>query len=179
MKLIINYDLMNEITCAKTGFNVQRFANKMEIYFRTTTALTLLTLFQVRDLPYGSMISSAIYATSLFGCSELALKSFTKEKAEARLRNLASSHTKINIYTDSDSIKKAYLYKTQYKIVREEKATLQQNKYIMLPTTGTFNADEVSLLQEHNIGSREYVLSIGEPKKSHRKVLSHVFSRQM
>lgn len=180
MKLIINYDLINEINKANTGIDFQRLSTKSGIYLGTITTLNLTTFALGQGVNPIGLTTGIFYAAFIFGGSELALRSINTQQAENRLRNLSSSLTKINIYTDTESIKKARLYKTKYKVVRTDgKTFLQQNKYIMLPTDGTFNADEVSLLQEHNIGAREYVLSMGEPKKAHSKSLSKVFARQM
>lgn len=179
MKLIINYDLVNEIRKANTGFNLQRFSEKMILFLGATTPVNLILLSQGHEAAIRSSIFGIVHAITLFGGSELALKNFTKQHADFRLNNLASSLTNINIYTNVDSIKKARLYKTQYKLIHEEKPAVQQNKFIMLPTTGSFNADEVSLQQEHIIGAKEYVLSIGEPKKANSKVFANAFARQI
>lgn len=159
MKLVTNYDLMNEIVKANKGFNLKRFTAKMGAYMGLMGMVSLSN-----DSPY-FFVGSAIYATLYFSISEWILKSFNKQSADMKLNTLASSLKKINIYTDTELIKKAYLYKTQFKVIHDNKVCLQQNKYIMLPTNGSLNADEVSLLQEHTVGSREYVLSMGTPKK--------------
>lgn len=177
MKIVINYDLVNEIFQANTGINLKRVAGKMELYMGIIAALDLTEFVATQKINPMSIVSGIIYGTIVFGGSEFATKGFNKSAAENRLRNLASSLSKINIYTDTDSIKNAHLYKTQYKLVRDDKTAIQQNKYIMLPTTGTLNADEVSLLQEHIIGSGEYALSIGEPKKADSKVLYRALAR--
>lgn len=180
MKLIINYDLINEIAIANTGINMKRFMAKMELNMGIITAINLITLASSQTTMPNTFISGLINGTIIFGGSELITREFNKEIAETRLRKLASSLGTINIYTDSDLLKEGKLYKTQYKIVREnDKTALQQNKYIMIPTTGNFNANEVSLHQEHNIGSREYILSMGEPKKAYSKSLSSSFAKQI
>lgn len=179
MKLIINYDLVNEIFKANTGFNLKRFNYKIGIYLGTLTALNIPNLILSQHIQPTILPCNLLTAIFIFGGSELALKSFTEQEANFRLNSLASSLSKINIYTNTEAIKKAHLYKTQYKIVRGAKPVIQQNKFITLPTSGSFNADEVSLQQEHTIGSKEYVLSIGEPKKAHNKVTSNVFARQI
>ena len=49
---------------------------------------------------------------------------------------------------------------------------LMQEKYVFVPAYGFDGKEkEVSLLQEHEIGSRTYVLSVGEPEKQYRRVL--------
>lgn len=178
MKLIINYDLINEITTANTGINIKRFMAKTELNMGIITALNLSTFIATGEAMPMTFITGLINGTFIFGGSELILREINKEIADERLRKLASSLKTINIYTDADLIKEGKLYKTQYKLVKDNKPIIQQNKYIMIPTNGNLNANEVSLLQEHNIGSREYVLSIGEPKKSYSKSYSTNLSRQ-
>lgn len=176
MKLVINYDLINEINKANTGINLKRFNTKMGIYLSTITALNLSTLPITDEINIPAYLFGLTYALILYGGTELITKNFNKYEANDRLNSLASSFSKINIYTDADSIKNAYLYKTKYKLVRYDKSGILQTKFIMLPTTGTLNADEVSLQQDHIIGSREYVLSIGEPKKETSKILSRAIA---
>ncbi len=179
MKLIINYDLMNEIIKANKGFDLKRFNSKMELFIGIVSAVNLTTFFATERLSPTGMILDLLYGAFVFGSSEVISKDFNQMIADKRLNSLSSSLTKINIYTSLENIKQARLYKTQYKISHDEKVAIQQNKFFMLPTDGTFNADEVSLLQEHTIGTNEYVLSMGEPKKAHSKVFSKALSRQM
>lgn len=171
MKLVINYDLMNEIVRANRGFDVKKFSKKMGT-FMGFVGVTSLTIANPLFFAW-----NAIYGTLLYGGTELIFKNITKQNADMKLNILASSLKKINIYTDIELIKKAYLYKTQFKVIHDDKAYLQQNKFIMLPTNGSLNADEVSLLQEHIVGSNEYILSIGSPKKTFKKISSGVLAR--
>lgn len=178
MKLVINYDLINEINNANTGINIKRISAKMGIYMGTLLTLNIAAALAGSETAPTNITFGIVNGIIIFGGSEFALKEFTKKAAEKRLRTLAPSLSKINIYTDLESLKSARLYKTQYKIVKDEKPSIMQTKFIMLPTTNTLNADEISLQQEHNLGSKEYVLSIGEPKKSESKILSKVLSSQ-
>lgn len=57
----------------------------------------------------------------------------------------------------------AYKYKTEYEIDSHSKIPLLvQKKYINIPSN---DDKEVSLLQEHVIGSHTYTLSKGKPSK--------------
>lgn len=178
MKLIINYDLINEISNANTGINIKRIYAKMGIYMGTLLTLNIAATLAGSESAPTNITFGIVNGIIIFGGSEFALKDFTKEAAEKRLRTLVPTLSKINIYTDLDSLKSARLYKTQYRIDKDEKPSIIQTKFIMLPTTNMLNADEVSLQQDHKIGSKEYVLSIGEPKKSESKILSKVLSSQ-
>ncbi len=173
MKLIINYDLVNEIRMANTGINLQRIKEKMIIYFGTVSFLDLSVLLTGGDLNHFNIFPGVLYAATMFTTPELILKRLNKELAEQRLSSLSSKLHSINVYTDPDMIKKARLYKTRYELkMNDNKPVIKQNKYIMLPTTGYLNNDEVSILQEHDMFSRDYILSIGEPKKKQNKVLA-------
>lgn len=179
MKLIINYDLVNEILKANTGIDWKNFSLKMGIYSGVITTTCLTTLACGNDMPLTFFPRSILQGLFYFGTPELLCKKYNIESANLKLKNLASSLTSINIYTSTEAIKSARHYKTQFKLIRDEKKAIQQNKFLMLSTDGTFNADEISLQQEHIIGSKEYVLSIGEPKKAQSKATLTAFSRQI
>lgn len=179
MKLIINYDLVNEILKANTGIDWKRFSWKMGLYSGAITTTCLTTLALGNDMPHEFFSHGILQGIFYFGAQEFLWKKYNAESADLRIKNLASSLKSINIYTNTEAIKKARHYKTQFKLIHDEKHAIQQNKFLMLPTDGSFNADEVSLQQEHMIGSKEYVLSIGEPKKAQSKVTLTALSRQI
>lgn len=178
MKLVINYDLINEIKKANTGINFKRFYIKQGIYTGTMIAVNLSSFIARHELVPSTIYFGIPYGLFVFGSSEFLSRNLNKREADFKISQLASSLSKINIYTDAESLKNAELYKTQYKLVRDKKIAIQENKFMMIPTNSTLNADKISLQQEHVIGSDEYVLSIGEPKRSENKVLSKAMYRQ-
>ncbi len=163
MKISINYDLMNEIRTANTGFNLKRYVTKMGIYAGIISALS--TTGSITDgLLFGITFTAPYYAIW-----ELITSPINKQIACERLEELSSLLQKINVYTSPDLLKQATAYKTQYEVSKENSTLPEiiQKKYIMVPTNGFFNSDETSLQQEHTIGFKQYVLSIGTPKKSY------------
>lgn len=178
MKLVINYDLINEIKKAKTGINFKRFNEKLGIFSSIVLALNLTHLAIAHEVAPTNIAYGLPYALILYGGTEYATRDQNKKEADIRLKSLESSLTKINIYTDSESLKNAKLYKIKYKLVRDKNPAIEQTKFIMIPTSGTLNPDEISIQQEHIIGTDEYILSIGEPKKSESKVLSKILAKQ-
>ena len=74
----------------------------------------------------------------------------------------------LNVKTDYELLLESELYKKEYKIQVNEKKLpyIAESKYIMVPTH-SFNGNmtETSILQEHVVGSKKYVLSLGSPKK--------------
>lgn len=92
-----------------------------------------------------------------------------------QLKVLVSSLRKINVNTDYDLLLKSYNYETKYKIEFNESfiPRLKQEKFIMVPVHELGEEKEVSLVQEHIVGSMSYSLSYGSPQKALRYVLSH------
>lgn len=178
MKLVVNYDLMNEIIKANSGFDLKRFSSKMGIFIGVMGVTDGIALaVGGRDVSSLNIPFAALQGILIFGSTEVLLARLNKAEADYRLRNLASSLTKINIYTDSDALKEAKLYSTRLKVLHDGGVALKQDKYFKLRTTGSFNADQISLRQEHIIGTRDYELSIGEPNKVFSKVSSKALAR--
>ncbi len=180
MKLIINYDLLDQIRMSNTGISLQRIKMKMGLYLGAIGFTNLMVLMMHGNIPSNLNLPSAVLiGTWFYVVPEIITSKWNKALANNRLDNLSSRLQNINIYTDSEKIKNAKLYKTNYKVrLENKKPIITQNKYFMLPTTGYLNSDEVSLLQEHDMFAREYALSIGEPKRKEQKVLSKVFAKQ-
>ena len=49
---------------------------------------------------------------------------------------------------------------------------LLEKKYIMVPCSDDEVSNEVSLVQEHIVGSKKYTLSVGEVQKTYKLVKS-------
>ena len=101
---------------------------------------------------------------------------FNKDNVLIELKELASLLRSHYINTDYELLQKVYEYETNYKFVLDENKIprLKQDKYIMVPVVDRDGEKEVSLVQEHLIGSNDYELSYGSPTKS--KVLKPVFN---
>lgn len=74
----------------------------------------------------------------------------------------------LNIFTSYDLLLKSKVYDKKYKVEmnKEQLLHIAEEKYILVPSY-TYNGDtkDTSALQEHIVGSKQYVLSLGSPKK--------------
>ena len=73
----------------------------------------------------------------------------------------------INISTSYELLLDSENYKTEYKLKFDEAKIpyIKQDKYINIPVYNDGDIKEVSLVQEHVIGSKSYSLSYGSPSK--------------
>lgn len=172
MKIRINYDLFEKLQESNTGLSL----NKSSKYILKQTFISSI-IFQIiniitRDKP---LISSDTILFFLFFHIltrlpvELILSKATKKYSIKDLNYLVNILNYLDINTTYELLQEAYLYKTNYKIIKNEKniPILIQNKYIMLPVNEI--DEEVSLVQEHIVGTNKYYLSYGSPDK--KKVL--------
>lgn len=169
MKFRTNYELLSKIGEAKTGFNVNRVGNK----FSFLTVVTGIVLLAVPAEELGRLAGFAIFNNSYhsFGNELLSLKT-NKQEAQEELSKLASQLRSLDVSTNSTLLLDSQAYKTEYKVKLNEKKipSFVQNKYIIVPTN---KEGEVSLLQEHVVGSRHYSLSVGEPSKQKQYKLAY------
>ena len=167
MKIIINYELMDKVQEAKTGFSLKKYKQKLCFYLGVV-GLARFSAVAIGGMPIEEalkgMIFPTIYGSSYFGISDWSMSKYRKESAEQELRNL------------SHILKDSYAYHTEYKLNSEKfPPKLEEHKYIMVPVHNDWGNNERSLHQEHFVGTREYALSYGEPEKE--KVYSYARKR--
>lgn len=106
----------------------------------------------------------------LRGIGDLILKKLVKETSIFELLYLLSSLSQININTNYELLLNSYKYETEYEFEFNKSSFphLIQKKYIMVPAIQDGEEIEVSVLQEHIIGSKDYVLSKGKPNLQKR-----------
>ena len=105
---------------------------------------------------------SYLFANNVLGGDRYAID------ATSRLNTLVSQLNDLNVNTDYDLLLQSEHYETKYKIKLNEKKLpyLLESKYIMVPTYSySGEIKDTSILQEHVVGSKEYVLSLGSPQK--------------
>ena len=164
MKININYDLLDRIATAKTGMRLMN-KNRANLFSMCLTfPLIVLTEKNILDI-LKRIVSLSAINYSLGFSMDLLFSSMNKDLAKKWLENLAIMLKDIDVNTTGDLLLDSYKYKTEYEIKRNEKnlPILEQRKYIMVPTEDANG--EVSLLQEHIIGTKDYSLSYGSPKK--------------
>jgi len=179
MKIQVNYDLIDRIRDAKTGFDLQYNFYKPLKYTAVVSALRLSTIIVVPKT-MEELLSEIIGIFGLYTLitttTSLVCLPFSRKRAIESLKLLSSRLKDINVNTNHELLLKSYNYKTEYKVKFNDYLLpyIEQNKYINIPTLENGEEKETSLLQEHIIGSKEYALSYGSPKE--KKVLKLAYN---
>ncbi len=183
MNVLINYDLI----CAVKNVNEKFSIKKITRNNKGDWAKINLPVFLGLDcLIYKGDIKKIItmliaqfgivYTINLL--PHLALKTdLYKEKSEQELKKLVSKLKDSNIETSYELIKQSKQYDRKYEIRLNEQKIPQilQSKYILLPTYDyAGRIKDTSVLQEHVMGSKDYVLSLGSPKKVLKPAFSNI-----
>lgn len=172
MKIIINYDLLQRIAEAKKGFSLIRTSKN---------ALIIVTCFQCIELLSKALTINSIdfqrwlegfltllpfdYLLTILGAGAiLSISGVIRREAIDDLDKLASKLNYLNIDTDDNLLLNSYKYHMEYAFDFENKIpSLIQKKYINIPVTN--KNEEVSILQEHIIGTNTYVISKAKYEK--------------
>lgn len=170
MKIEINYDLLDKIREAKTGFSLNRTVRY--VIPRTIAASAgYATLTLINNEPIEKALSGIPIFLFLYGAPCLItnglLSKRWKDLSIKELRLLSYMLKDINISTSYELLLDSESYKTEYKLKFSESKTpyIKQDKYINIPVYNDGEIKEVSLVQEHVIGSKSYSLSYGSPSK--------------
>ena len=175
MKIINYYDLMNEIDIANNGYDLKRIILKsLKLYALMNGCYLGTNLISgsdtgmqiVRNLMSGS--GGAIMYGAVLSMKEKNNKDENEHLALLELERLAFRLAELNVHTTSDLLKKSEVMQTDYKVALDEQhlPIVEQSKYILIPSYDTLgDIKSSSILQEHNIGSEEYILSKGSPKR--------------
>lgn len=172
MKIMINYDFFDKVRDAREPLGPLKVVRVLkDVYicsFPFTTAFALSTLNLL-----GSIVLSGLAAITSASALSIILKKCYKGDpiaflAETDLTVLASKLKDLGIDTTYDLLLESELYTRKYnvKVNKNKIPYLLGHKYIMVPTydyNGEIGA--TSILQEHVVGSKKYVLSIGSPQK--------------
>lgn len=176
MKLTINYDLINAILNVNEPFNGFKLIrnNKKEWLTIELPLFTIIDIAIQRNIII--ILSTLIIQFGLVFAVEYFVKKYLnvdmyKEKSIKDLKKLVLKLEKIYIKTDYDLLLNSELYEKKYKInVNKNSFNLMEHKYILVPTYDfNNNIKKTSILQEHIIGTDEYVLSVGSPEKELKK----------
>lgn len=91
----------------------------------------------------------------------------TEEEADDKLRELVSLLNSININISLDNLKDSSIYQTNYHLRKNGKVGIIRDRYISIPmeNNNNFNDKDISIKEEHVVGSREYILSMDAPKR--------------
>ncbi len=175
MKIKINYDLIDKISEAKQGYSLKRCVKRtgamLGISGSVSTFDCLVSGGDVRLLPIAYLIHLGIHS-SYTAMYTYAFKDYFQRFAEAKLDALIPQLHSIHVRCDMDSLLESYKYDSEYKLVMSSGIpSLEQRKYIKVPVHDSYFGDkEMSIMQEHIVGTGEYELSLGEPEE--KKVYS-------
>ena len=182
MKLVINYDFFNAIRNVNeplTPMKIVRNNKRYQIIAPTIFGVGYLCGMDTQFICQNFIICCGIYMTTDLTANILAKKvngcaDIYADVDSGRLKDLSTKLNDIGVKTDYDMLLKSEMYEKNYKVETssDKLVTLSQKKYIYVPSYD-FNGKEkeTSILQEHDIGTNIYSLSVGEPDKQYRRVL--------
>lgn len=172
MKLKINYDLLKKINESTNGLKLQRV---LTYIYLPSSPFLVLNLINLIKLFKPETLNVALILTLLETITQVPFISFgkfisdvfkepIKNKANKNLNILVSQLYNLEVKTSTELLKEAKLIKTNYKIKfsDDKLPVLKQKKYINVPLT---NGYDKTIMQEHNVGSKNYELSVEEPTK--------------
>ncbi len=158
MRIIVNYDLMNRISEAKQGYSVQRCFKNAVLITALGEVIAAVSNAPLSDMavsmPFGLLILYLVNKYGSYALDEM-------DDALDDLDYLSADLEEIHVMTNRDLILESETYKTEYKfqLDKHKLPYILEKKYINVPTTKKNH--EVSLLQEHILGNREYFISKG------------------
>lgn len=170
MKIIINYDLMDKISEAKQGYSLNRCIKRtlgMTAFTSLIGAPDNLIMGNISPDLWIELSAYLACHTSFMVALAWTFKNMSQESAKKMLHYLVSDLQKHCVKTDEDSILDTKNYKTEYDFsFKSALPIIEQKKYLNVPVRDEYFGDkDISLVQEHIMGSREYILSLGEPKE--------------
>lgn len=167
MKLTMAYDLPDKIKEANQGYSLKRCIKRGLTLVGINTAIGIPINLCAGAAPEKYLSDLLIYIgihTATTGIPAVMLKEATQELAELKLTRLSSDLKSINVNVGLDNLLDASTYKTEYKPDFKNRV-VEQKKYINVPVNDYWGEREISLCQEHIVGSNEWALSLGTPKK--------------
>ena len=181
MKLVINYDFFNAILDVNEGYTLMKIVrnNKKLMVFETS-------MFFLSDFLVTRSIPKSLVITLVQDCGALtgyyyALKNdkndLYEEIAINHLKKLSIKLKDIYVNTDYNLLLQSELLEKNYKIHLNKSVIPEiiENKYVLVPTYDfNNNIKNICIDQEHIIGTNEYVLSVGSPKKQLKLVYNNI-----
>lgn len=172
MKISINYDLVSKAREAKTNFSLKKSIKDSLIISCHINALITLMDPNFDSSPIGirnKFIFALVIAPTLLTCTDrLFLAKYKNNTAIEDLKELSKKLHNINVHTDCELLQNIENYYTEYELVQSDDSIIPkitQNKYILVPAYQNGEGTEISLIQEHILGTTDYSLAHGEPKR--------------
>lgn len=177
MKILVNYDLLKEIQRAKEPFTiVKEMKNSPSVCITMWAAGTGVGLVYNAPLLEFSLYSlSVAFVTNAFltGAAYMLVGDYYKKGAFRNLNQLATNFRNLGVDTTYDLLLESENYQKNYRVKLNENCLpcLLENKYILVPSYNNLGEiQNTSILQEHVLGTKDYVLSVDSPSKEHRFV---------
>lgn len=175
MKLIINYDFVEKVKDVKQPFGPLKIARnnkyRYAFYLSSWSIINIATSDSFPNFLSISLMDIAFimgYMSVEMLMSALLKKDIYAEPASKKLMELSRLLNSAHINTDYDLLLNSELYKTEYKFDfnKEKLISIMQSKYVMVPIH-SYNGEvkPISIVQEHVMGSNDYELSFGSPKR--------------
>ena len=170
MKIIVNYDLLERISEAKKGYSLSRCNRRTFSLLGISVGLTMM-IDMASGIGFSNLISGIpiqflIHASGT-GVLALASSKLNQRMAIYDLIKLFIKLKQIQVRINVDALMNAYTYKTKYKLHKGKYfPNVEQIKYINLSYEDPYFGDgELSLKQEHTLGTKQYALSYGHPEE--------------
>lgn len=173
-ELIIHYDLVDKINTANGNVNYKTILLKKlkkHIMALGVAGASFPFFIDIDNKEFWKyLLPVGIGSFCIHSVADIISDYVSREKnadnAYSDLAELASKLSKRDFNTTPDLIKESVLTDTEYEPL------FMLKKYILVPNLIGIGKDikETSILQEHLIGSKDYILSIGSPVKSYKKV---------
>lgn len=173
MNILIDYDFYNAVKDVNQGFTISKIVrNNKEPWVRYyLPILTLCELAFYKDHFLKGMSIGVLIEFLLSVELNIGMYFFKgdwyKERADERLKKLVSMLNRINVNTSYDLLKESYCYHKIYNLhINNKLPQVFESKFIIVPSYN-YNGDVVdtSILQEHVVGSHEYVLSVNSTER--------------
>ena len=170
MKIVINYDVIDKINEAKKGYSLKRCVKRTAAFASISAMIGVpdnLISGNINPDLWVELASYLLIHSSFTGAYVFALNGLVQQSAQYSLKSLVNELRSKCIKTDEESILDTYQYKTEYNVgFSSIVPIIEQKKFLKVPVKDEYFGDkEISLVQEHTVGTRQYVLSLGEPKK--------------
>ena len=183
MNLLLDYDVVNAIKDINEGYTPMKIIRNDKNKWLT---ISLPVMFFLDWILFGNGFIAlrpknlAVFFTTYFSLTLVHGALFGdsyKERAKRNLSILPAELSSINVKTSTELLKESKCYHKVYNFKLNEKKIPQliESKYILVPSYGiNGEIEDESLLQEHVVGSKTYVLSKGSPKKVLKPALSQI-----
>lgn len=181
MKLLINYDFFNAIRNVNEPLTPMKIVRNERKYILVTgICITDFFVLAPKQAFIHSLGWYGIYMTCDLVCESIFKKILDEDmdryayNSRVKLKHLPGMLGDINVKTNYEMLLKSELYERKFKVESngDKLPSLKEEKYIYVPSYGFDGKEkETSILQEHDIGSDNYILSVGEPEKKYKRVL--------